>query len=370
MIYNLGVFYRHLLFVLFFILKSLSGQNVGCSGITLSSATNNGNYTIYTYDEGDGIRNGPQYFGSTVYCPENTTNPLASIIIIPGYANPESSIQSWGPFLASHGIVCMTIGTNSVFDLVETRRDALKDALISLKSENDRPSSYLYNKLDTSLIALGGWSMGGGGAQLLAAENQNIKAVVALCPWIDPLVSSSALLNHNVPILFFSGQIDAVAPPNLHAEAQYNYTPSTTTKLIYEVFLGGHTIANSPSGGQGDVGRMAVSWLKTFLEKDSCYCPLLLSVPGSSSDYQTNLDCSAITSVQNPCLELSVFPNPFKNIITVNKSINNSPYFIYDLYGKSIQEGLVLNGKIDLSKLKKGSYFLLLKNNKSLIYKI
>ena len=125
--------YRYLVFV-FFTFNSLSGQNVGCSGITLSSATNSGNHTVYTYLESDGIRNGPQYFGSTIYCPENTTNPLASIIIIPGYANPESSIQSWGPFIASHGIVCMTIGTNSVFDLVETRRDALKDALVSLKT--------------------------------------------------------------------------------------------------------------------------------------------------------------------------------------------------------------------------------------------
>ena len=364
------MFIRSLLFLLFFAFNSLSGQGLGCGGITLSSATNAGNHTVYTYEESDGIRNGPQYFGSTIYCPENTASPLASIIIVPGYANPESSIQNWGPFLASHGIVCMTIGTNSVFDMVETRRDALKDALISLKAENDRAGSYLYNKLDTSLVALGGWSMGGGGAQLLAAENQNIKAVIALCPWIDPLVSSPALLNHNVPVLFFSGQVDAVAPPNLHAEVQYNYTPSTTTKLIYEVFLGGHTIANSPSGGQGDVGRMAVSWLKTFLEKDSCYCPLLLSVPGSSSDYQTNLDCSVITSVENPYIDLSVFPNPFKNIITVNNSLNNKTFIVYDLCGRNIQSGIVLNGKIDLSKIKNGAYFLVLKNSKSLIYKI
>ena len=362
------MFVRYLLVL--FVFKSLNGQNVGCGGITISSATNNGNHTTYTYEESDGIRNGPLYFGSTIYCPENTSHPLASIVIIPGYANPESSIQDWGPFLASHGIVCMTIGTNSVFDMVETRRDALKDALISLKAENDRTGSYLYNKLDTSLVALGGWSMGGGGAQLLAAENQNIKAVIALCPWIDPLVSSPTLLNHNVPVLFFGGQVDAVAPPNLHAEAQYNYTPSTTTKLLYEVFLGGHTIANSPSGGQGDVGRMAVSWLKTFLEKDSCYCPLLLSVPGSSSDYQTNLDCSVITPVENPCLDLSVFPNPFKNIITVNNSLNNKTFIVYDLFGRNIQSGIVLNGKIDLSKIKTGAYFLVLKNSKSLIYKI
>ena len=359
-----------LIVLLFFAFKPLFSQKIGCGNITLSSATNTGGHTVYSYNESDGVRNGPEYYGSTFYCPENTSSPLASIIIVPGYANPESSIQDWGPFLASHGIVCMTIGTNSVFDLVETRRDALRDALISLKAENTRPGSFLFNKLDTSLVALGGWSMGGGGAQLLATENPSIKSIIAMCPWIDPLVSSSSLLNHNVPILFFSGQVDAVAPPNLHAEAQYNYTPSTTEKLIYEVFLGGHSVANGPSGGQGEVGRMALSWLKTFLENDSCYCPLLLSVPNSSSGYQTNIDCSTIASINNPNLSMFVFPNPFKNIVTVSNSLNNKPYVVSDLYGRNIQSGLIINGKIDLSKINAGIYFLILKSSKSLIYKV
>ena len=159
-------------------------------------------------------------------------------------------MQNWGPFLASHGIVCMTIGTNSIWDLVNARKEALQDALISLKAENTRINSPLFNKLDTNLVALGGWSMGGGGAQLAAVEDSTIKAIIALCPWIDPAQASSFLFNQTVPIILFSGQIDAVAPTSTHANAHYNYTPNTTDKLIYEKSLGGHTVANSPSGGQ------------------------------------------------------------------------------------------------------------------------
>ncbi|MBC8511147.1 MAG: hypothetical protein H8D33_05755 [Cryomorphaceae bacterium] len=99
----------------------------------------------------------------------------------------------------------MTIGTNSIFDEVMDRKKALQDALISLKAEQSRVTSPLFNKLDTNLIALGGWSMGGGGAQLVAVENPNIKAILAFCPWIDPAVVSPTLLNHNTPILIFSG---------------------------------------------------------------------------------------------------------------------------------------------------------------------
>jgi len=102
-----------------------------CSAVTIISATNNGTNTFGTYFESDGIRDGNDYFGSTIYYPQNTTSILASIIIIPGYANLESSIQNWGPFLASHGIVCMTIGTNSIFNLVNDRKEALEHALIS-----------------------------------------------------------------------------------------------------------------------------------------------------------------------------------------------------------------------------------------------
>ena len=189
----------------------------------------------------------------------------------------------------------LTIGTNSLFDEVMDRKIALQDALISLKAEQSRLTSPLFNNLDTNLIALGGWSMGGGGAQLVATEDSSIKAILAFCPWIDPAVVSPALLNHNTPILFFSGQIDAVAPPSAHADVQYNYTPNSTNKLKYEVLLGGHTIANNPIVGFGEVGRMGVSWLKKYLVNDSCYCPLLLDVPTTASDYITNIDCSVVS---------------------------------------------------------------------------
>ena len=68
---------------------------------------------------------------------------LASVIIVPGFMNTESTIQNWGPFLSSNGIVTMTIGTNSLTDSHIDRRDALLDAIISLKAENQRLNSTL-----------------------------------------------------------------------------------------------------------------------------------------------------------------------------------------------------------------------------------
>ena len=349
---------------------SFCQTNSDCSDVTISSATVNGSYTVNSYLESDGIRDGNDYYGSTIYYPENTSGLLPSIIIIPGYANPELSIQAWGSFLASHGIVCMTIGTNSIWDEVIDRKEALQDALISLKAENNRTNSPLFNSLDTTLIALGGWSMGGGGAQLVAAEDPNIKAILAFCPWIDPSVVSPSLLNHSAPILIFSGQIDVVAPPGTHADIQYNYTPSSTKKLKYEVFGGGHTIANTPLGGFGEVGRMGLSWLKKYLVNDSCYCPLLLDIPTTASDYETNIDCSTPNSVVDYKNGLIVYPNPSSSTITLKGVLaKNNLYQIISIDGKVLKSEVLKTSKIDISFLKKGVYFLDYENRKIKIIK-
>jgi len=366
------IIYRKLIFNLLIIIPffSFCQTNSDCSDVTISSATVNGNYTVNSYLESDGVRDGDDYYGSTVYYPQNTAGLLPSIIIIPGYLNPELSIQAWGSFLASHGIVCMTIGTNSIFDEVMDRKKALKDALISLKAEQVRINSPLFNNLDTNLIALGGWSMGGGGAQLVAVEDPSIKAILAFCPWIDPTDVSPALLNHSTPILIFSGQIDVVAPPVTHADIHYNYTPSSTNKLKYEVFGGGHTIANTPLGGLGEVGRMGLSWLKKYLVNDSCYCPLLLDIPTTASDYQTNINCSNPNSTFDYKNELIIYPNPANSTITLQGVLNkNNLYRILSADGKVLKNESLKTSKIDVSYLKKGIYFLEYENQKIKIIK-
>ena len=349
---------------------SFCQTNSDCGGVTISSATANGNYNVASYIESDGIRDGDDYDGSTIYYPQNTADLLPSIVIIPGFANPQLSIQAWGPFLASHGIVCMTIGTNSIFDEVMDRKIALQDALISLKDEQARVNSPLFNKLDTNLIALGGWSMGGGGAQLVAVENPNIKAILAFCPWIDPAVVSPALLNHNTPILIFSGQIDLVALPSAHADVQYNYTPNSTKKIKYEVFGGEHTIANTPLGGFGEVGRMGLSWLKKFLVNDTCYCPLLMDIPNTASDYQTNIDCNIINGTVDYNNHLIIYPNPANNTITLKGTLNkNNNYKIVSVDGKVLKKEILKTSNINISYLKKGVYFLEYKNQKMKLIK-
>tara|TARA_B100001142_G_C14107275_1_gene567681 strand:- start:42 stop:830 length:789 start_codon:yes stop_codon:yes gene_type:complete len=240
--------------------------------------------------------------------------------MVPGFMNTESTIQNWGPFLASHGIVTMTIGTNGLTDTHIQRRDALLDAIISLKNENQRIGSPLYQRLDTSSIAVGGFSKGGGGAQLVASLDPSIKAVVALYPWLE---NPTALdLNHDIPLIIISGQLDVIAPPSSHADVHYNLTPITTNKLKYEIAFATHDAISGPYAGAGEVGVRVISWLQTFLLEDTCYCPIAVEDAITSSSYITNVLCSDIS------VEVSHFRPPnFKKVIKV-----------IDLFGRQVKE--------------------------------
>ncbi|HBL79929.1 MAG TPA: lipase, partial [Aequorivita sp.] len=127
-----------------------------CGDVTLESLTNPGPYEVATLTEADGLRNGPDYAGATVYYPTNATPPFASIAIVPGFTALPSSVEEWGPFYASHGIVTIIIGTNSLFDFPEQRATALLDALETMRQENTRSTSPLENQLDVDKFAVSG----------------------------------------------------------------------------------------------------------------------------------------------------------------------------------------------------------------------
>lgn len=251
---------------------------------TPQSISRSGPYQVKRYGEREGLRNGPRYRGATVYYPADRTSPLASIVIVPGYISPERSIRAWGPFYASHGIVAMTIGTNRPQDDPAARRRALLDAITSLKLENRRVTSPLRGRLALSRFAVSGWSMGGGGALEAATRAPQLKAVIALCPW-NPYQTFS----HRVPVLFLAGQRDRLAPVAENARRHYDQTPATTPKLLFEVRNEGHWIANTPQGGDNAIGRLALSWLKVYLEEDLRYRPFLETRPASASQFLSNL---------------------------------------------------------------------------------
>lgn len=358
----------HSLF-LFISLLASSALNAQCENVTVENLTNPGPYEIATLTEADGIRNGPDYAGATIYYPTNGTGPYASIAMVPGFTALPSSIEEWGPFYASHGIVTIIIGTNSLVDLPEARANALLDALETIKQENTRSASPLEGALNTNQLAVSGMSMGGGGAQRAAVLDNSISAVVALCPYLN-----SPALNHDVPLLIFSGEEDLVAPPSEHANVHYNSTPNTTDKLLFEVANGNHFVANSPSGSEGVIGQVALSWLKLQLEEKECYCPLLtnnlLLNPPAASNVLQNFECEAL-GINPTAQAIGYSPNPTKNTVTLN--ITEKVLFeLFSPLGQSLlkNELTPANNQIDVSAFPTGIYYLRIKNKTMKLIKV
>ena len=249
---------------------------------TSQSASRNGPYRVQSSTQG--FRNGPNFSESTLWWPTDAEPPFAIVAVVPGWVSTEADIREWGPFLASHGIVAMTAGTNDPLgDLPPDRKAALLDILVTLRAENTRTGGPLVGKLDITRQATMGWSMGGGGSLLAAEETPSLKAAISMCGW-NPAYDASRV---RVPSLMFASEFDPLAG----GQSQYFYDtmPATTPKLIWEAPGGDHWLFNTPKNLSGAVGRYGLSWLKVYLEGDKRYLPFLKERPPEPTDFRHNL---------------------------------------------------------------------------------
>jgi dienelactone hydrolase len=230
-----------------------------------------------------GLRDGPDYGTQTLYAPEGAEPPLAAVAIAPGYETLESSIQAWGPFLASHGIVALTIGTNTPTDSAEARASALLDALETIKAEDSRAGSPLAGKLARERLGVMGWSVGGAGTLIAAESTPSLKAAITMAAWSP----GEEFSDDEVPTLLFAGSADEVSGGQ--AQDFFASLPSTTPKMLYEVRGGPHEIGNDPQNANGEIGRYGLSWLEVFLVGDERYRQFLEEVPAQASDFRQNL---------------------------------------------------------------------------------
>src|SRR5690554_1784397 len=156
--------------------------------------------------------------GGTIHYPTGTTGTMGAVVVIPGFVSAESSIDWWGPKLASHGFVVMTIDTNTGFDQPPSRARQINAALDYLIDQNSSSSSPIRGMIDENRLGVIGWSMGGGGTLRVAGEGR-LSAAIPLAPWDT---SSIHARNVTTPTLIFACQADLIAPVGLHASPFYN----------------------------------------------------------------------------------------------------------------------------------------------------
>ena len=277
-----------------------------CQDIAGDDSNNNyGPFQFSSFNESNDLITSENYLGATVFYPINAVPPYASIVIVPGAFSAEATLHQWGSYYASYGFIAMTIGINDYFnDDMSDLANSLLDAIEVLKLENNRLESPILNKVDIDNFATSGWSIGGGAAQYAATIDSSLKAVIALNPGLaiqdyencdNPAYDYYCLvpehLNHISPVLIISSEGDIENPTDQDAAVHYNYTPESTTKMLFELEGGNHETGLNPNSGSVELGEKAIHWLNYHLLDNLDYCDTLLNIPSSASQFYTNLQC-------------------------------------------------------------------------------
>jgi hypothetical protein len=199
--------------------------------------------------------------GGTIYYP-SSSGSYGGIAVSPGYTASSSSLSWYGRRLASHGFVTIVIDTNSRFDQPSSRGTQLLNALDYLTGSS-APSA-VRSRINSSRLAVSGHSMGGGGSLSASNTRSSLRASVPLTPWHTTKTWS----RNSVPQLIIGAQNDLTAPNSSHSIPFYNGLPSTTPKMFVSLRGSGHF---APTSTNSDISRMAVSWMKRWVDGNTAY---------------------------------------------------------------------------------------------------
>ncbi|AKJ29164.1 dienelactone hydrolase family protein [Caldimonas brevitalea] len=238
------------------------------------------------------VRSPSGYGAGTIYYPTDVSGSVGAVAVVPGYLARQSSIRWWGPRLASHGFVVITLDTRSTSDQPASRSAQQMAALRQVVALSETRSSPIYGKVDPNRLAVMGWSMGGGGTLISARDNPSLKAAVPFAPWHNTANFSGV----QVPTLVIACENDTVAPISRHASSFYNSFSSSLAKAYLEINNGSHTCANTGNSNQALIGKYGVAWIKRFVDNDTRYSPFLCGAP-----HQADLRSSRLSEYRESC---------------------------------------------------------------------
>ena len=234
---------------------------------TASSIRTNGTFAYTSQSVSDWYT--PGFGAATIYYPTSTAQRYGGIAVVPGYTGTQSSMSWYGPRLASHGFVVITIDTNSRYDQPSARATQLLAALDWLTGSWSGRS-----RVDASRLAVMGHSMGGGGTIEATSRRPSLQGGVALTPWhTDKTWSTST------PVMIIGADGDSVAPVSSHAEPLYQYL-QTTEKAYLELNGASHF---TPNSSNSTISAYTVAWMKRFVDDDLRYDQFLCPAPSPST---------------------------------------------------------------------------------------
>jgi len=219
--------------------------------------------------------------GGTIYYPNDTSQgTFGAIAFAPGFTASSAS-YTWMRRVASHGFVVFTIDTDSRGDFPSSRATQLQNALNYLVSSS--PSA-VRSRIDPNRLAVGGHSMGGGGALIAADRNPNLQAAVPLQPWNTGTNFSGV----DVPSLIVGAENDTIASVASHSRPFYNSIPAASEKALLVVNAATHGLGTTSNDAQA---LSSIAWYKRYVDNDTRYDQFLCPGPSGANVEQYLQTC-------------------------------------------------------------------------------
>lgn len=224
------------------------------------------------------------YSSARVSYPCNlSATSYAATTLTGGYSNTKEQMTWLANHLSSHGYIVITMTPKNIFGTPPVWQTAHKAGISKLKAETARSSSPIYKKIATAKLGIMGFSMGGGGTLLAAADlKTEVKTAIPLAPYLG--FSSPNYANISAKTLIQAGANDTVSFPSTVA-SYYQSLPSSLTRAL-TTFRGASHLDWINGGNATQHARfktLVTSWLKVYLDGDSAYSTYL---DGTEHDQQ------------------------------------------------------------------------------------
>jgi len=224
---------------------------------------------------------------ATVYFPTGSSESFGAVVTMPGWDGDQSNLQWLGPRLASNGFVVINVDTPARRgDFPDARARFGVQALNQVVTLSATAGSALFGKVDATRLGMIGHSMGGGAALVAARDNPGLfKAIVPLSPWYDQATRD---FPSATPTLVFVCTGDMTATVSGYALPIYDSLRShkAYVEAAHVPVPGGdaHNCVRTGVANRPKLGKVAVSWLKLWLDGDPRYLPFVCGAQNPGTD--------------------------------------------------------------------------------------